>query len=101
MDIFPGIGGAHLEHDAAGADAHDCADLEQLESDGIDLCLGPLGAFQGQPPERLNQRVGQSREVKPELITLHFVGGEPVGEQAHLLLDAVLHFSAGTVELLV
>ena len=28
------------------------------------------------------------------LIGLHLVGGKPIGEQAHLFLDAVFHFAA-------
>ncbi len=68
---------------------------------GIDLSFGPLGGFQGQAAQRLDQGVGQSRELKPQLIAFHPVGGEPVGEQAHLLLDTILHLAAGAVELLV
>jgi len=75
--------------------------LNSLRRTVSTLCLHPLGAFQCQPSERLNQRVGQSGEVQPELIALHFVGREPIGEQAHLLLDAVLHFTTSAVELLI
>ena len=100
-DIFPRIGRTDLEQDAAYADTHDGSDLEQFAADRVHLRLSPIGAFQGQPPERLNQRVGQRGEVQPELIALHLVGRQPVGEQAHLLLDAVLHFASCAVELLV
>jgi len=100
-EVFPGIRGTELQQDAAHADADDGADLEQLQPDGIDLRLGPLGAFQAQPAQRLHQRVGQCGEVEAQLVALHFVGREPVGEQGHLLLDAVFHLAAGAVELLV
>jgi hypothetical protein len=101
IDVFPGISGAHLEQDAAHADAHDGAGLEQFEADGIDLCLGPLGAFQTKPSQCFDQGLIQSGEVKADLIGLHFIGREPVGEQAHLLHDAILHLSPRAVELLV
>jgi hypothetical protein len=100
-DILPWIGAAHLEQDAAHADADDGADLEQLQPDGIDLGFGPLGALEGQPTQGFHQRVSHRGEVEAELIALHLIGGEAVGEQAHLLLDAVLHLAAGAVELLV
>jgi hypothetical protein len=101
IEVFPGIGRAHLEHDTAGADAHQGADFKQLEANGVDLGLGPFGAFQGQPPQGFDQSIGQRGEVQAQLIAFHLVGGEPIGEQTHLLLDAVLHLATGTVELLV
>ena len=54
-DIFPGIGGVELQGNAADADAHDGADLEQLETDGIDLSLGPVCALQAQSAQGFDQ----------------------------------------------
>ena len=48
-DVFPGISRAELQEDPAHADPYDGADLEQLETVGINLSLGPLSAFEGQP----------------------------------------------------
>jgi hypothetical protein len=62
VDVFPGVGGAHLEYDPAHAHAYDSADLEQLETDGIDLRLRPLGPFQSQAPQGFDQRVGNNAE---------------------------------------
>jgi len=98
IDIFPRVTRTELQQHAAYAEAHDSPDFEQLQADRIDLRLGPLGAFEGQPPQRFHQGVSHSGEVEPQLIALHLVGGEPVGEQAHLFLDAVLHFAASAVE---
>ena len=101
VNLFPRICGTEFQPHAAGADPDDGADFEQLEPDRIHLRLGPLGALQRQPPERFNQRISQRRQVQPELIALHFFGREAIGEQAHLLLDAVLHLAALALELLV
>src|SRR5580692_6245197 len=101
VEILPGIGGTELEQDATHADPNDGADLQQLEADGIHLGLGPGSTFQSQAPQRFHQGVSHGGEVETQLVAFHFVGGEPVGEQAHLLLDAVLHLSPGAVELLV
>src|ERR1700686_3674113 len=73
-EVFPGIGRVELKHDAAHADAHDGADLEQLETDRIDLSLSPLCALQAQPAQRLHQGVCQRGEVEAQLIALHLVG---------------------------
>lgn len=80
VEILPGIGGAHLKQDAAHADANDDADLEQLETDGIDLRLGPFGTLQSQAAQGLDQRVGKCGEVQAQLVALDLVCGEPVGE---------------------
>jgi len=48
-EFFPGISRVELKEDAAHADAHDGADLEQLETDRIDLSLRPFGALEAQP----------------------------------------------------
>ena len=48
VDVFPRISGTELEEDAAHADAHDSADLERPEADGVDLRLGPPGTLQAQ-----------------------------------------------------
>ena len=101
VEVFPGVGGAELEQYAAHADSYDGADFEQLHADRIHLRLGLGGTFQSQPPQRFDQRVSQCGEVETQLVAFHFVGREPVGEQAHLLLDAVLHLSPAAVELLV
>src|SRR5215469_3548180 len=61
VDLLPGIVGVQFQPHAAGADAHQRTDLEQLEPDGIDLRLGPFGALERQPPERLDQGVSQRR----------------------------------------
>jgi hypothetical protein len=53
-----------LEQYAACADLDHGADLEQLEPDGIDLRLGPFGALEGKPQQRLDQRVGQRRQIQ-------------------------------------
>ncbi len=71
-------------YDKAHAEVCHGADFEQLQADGIDLRLCPLGVLQTQPAQGLDQRVGQRREVEPQLVALHFIGGEPVGEQAPL-----------------
>jgi len=101
VEVLPGIGETHFQLDAAHADAHQRADLEPLEPDGIDLSLSPLRALQGQPPERFEQRLSQRRQVEPELIAFHLFGRQAIGEQVHLLFDAVLHLAARAVELLV
>src|SRR6266567_3424567 len=101
VDVLPWIGAAHLEQDAAHADADDGADLEQLEADGVYLRLGPFRSLQGQAAQSFDQGIGQRGEVEAQLVAFHLVSGEPVGEQAHLLLDAILHLPAGAVELLV
>jgi hypothetical protein len=62
VDMFPGICAAHLEHDAARAEAYDGADLEQLETDGIDLSLSPFGSLQGQASQGLDQRIGSAEK---------------------------------------
>jgi len=46
VDVFPGISRAELEPHAAHAQPDDGPDLEQLEAEGIDLGLGPLGTLQ-------------------------------------------------------
>src|SRR5208282_3117945 len=101
IDLLPRIGGTEFQPHTPGADMYEGADFEQLEPDRIDLRLSPLGALQRQPPQRFNQRISQRRQVQPELIALHFFRREAIGEQAHLLLDAVLHLAALAVELLV
>ena len=63
--------------------------------DGIDLRLGPFRSFQPQPAQPFHQRLGQRGKIEPQLVALHFVGRKPVGEQDHLLLDAVLHLAEG------
>ena len=101
VNLLPRIGGAEFQPHAPGADAYPGADLEQPEPDRIHLRFGPLGALERQPPQRFNQRIGQRRQVQPQLIALHLLGQQAIGEQAHLLLDAVLHLAALAVELLV
>src|SRR6185437_7478003 len=91
VEVFPGLGGTELKDDAAEADAHDCAELEQLKDDDVNLGLSPFGSREGQATQGFHQGVGQCREVQTQLVALHLVGGEPVSKQAHLLLDAILH----------
>jgi hypothetical protein len=62
VDVLPRIGAAHLEGDAAHADADQGADLEQLKAEGIDLGLSPLGPFESQSPQGFDEGVGQRRE---------------------------------------
>ena len=47
-DRLPGISRTELQPHAARAHAHDGADFEPLEANGIDAGLGPLRALQSQ-----------------------------------------------------
>jgi hypothetical protein len=83
--MLPGIGATVANPDAARGDAHLRGDFQQLQPDGIGLCLGPLRARQAQPPQGLDQRIGQRGEVQPQLIGPQSLRAHPVREQAQLL----------------
>ena len=68
-----------MQPDPTGAEADHGTDLEQLKTDGVHLRLGPLGALQRKPPQRLDQRIAERREVEAQLFGLHFFRRQPVG----------------------
>ena len=47
-EVFPGIGRVELKKTRRTLNAHDGTDLEQLETDGIDLSPGRLRASEAQ-----------------------------------------------------
>ena len=66
------------------------------------VAVGELGEPEPNPPERLDQDVGEGREPEPELVGAHGGGRRAIGEQVELLLlDAVFDLAAGAVDVLV
>ena len=95
-------GRGHGDLDPAHAAADLGADLQELQTDGTAGGGGELGEPEPDPPERLEQDVGEGREPQPELVGAHGGGGGATGEQVELLLlDPVLDLAAGAVDVLV
>ncbi len=53
--------------------------------------LSQLGRFQPQAPQAADQDIGQGRQVQPHLVGPQRLGAHPIGKQAELLLDPILH----------
>ena len=49
-----------MDADPATVAKDDGADLQKLQADGAGLGASHLGALQGQPPDRLDQRIGEA-----------------------------------------
>ena len=82
------------------ADAH--RHLQQPEPQRATLRAGQFGAPCAEPSQRMQQHIGERREVQAQLVGAHRVRAGAVGEQVELpLLDAVLHVPARAVQLLV
>jgi hypothetical protein len=66
------------------------------------VAWGELGVFEADPTERGEQHIGHRGAPQPELVGPHGGGRGAVGEQIELaFLNAVLHFAARAVELLI
>ena len=66
------------------------------------VASGELGVAQADPAQRREQDVGEGREPQPELVGAHGRCRRAIGEQVELLLlDPVLDFAAGAVDVLV
>src|SRR5258708_23275077 len=78
------------------------ADLEEFEPDLAESGRGQIGATQHLGPQHREHEMGESREPEPELVGGHPARAGAIGKKVLLrLLDAVFHFSAGAVKLLV
>jgi hypothetical protein len=105
LEIEPGHGELGLvgtaradrEMDAAHADAHLGAELEELEADGLHSSAGELGMFERDTAHGVDEDVSHGREVEAQLIGLHGGGGRAVGKELELFADAVLGFAAGAI----
>ena len=97
-----GAGRGHRDLDPAHAAPHLGADLQQLEPDGAAGRGGELGVAQADAPERLEQHISEGREPQPELVGAYGCGRGARSEEIELLLlDPVLHLTAGAVDVLV
>ena len=78
------------------------AQLEQARADRPDLGVSQRGPLQAHAPQRVDQHVGERGQPQAQLVAAHGGRARPVGEERELLFfDAVLHVTAGAVELLV
>src|SRR3989440_7691816 len=100
-EVLPRISATETDPDTARGDAHLRGDFQQPQPDGVDLGFRPFRAYQAQPPQGLDQHIGQRGEVQPQLIGPQRLRAHAVREQAQLLLDAIFHFAARAIELLI
>ena len=97
-----GAGAGHRDLDAADADAHQGADFEEPQANGAAGRTGEPGARESDPPQGVDQHIGEGREPQPELIGGHGGRRRAVGEEIELLLlDTVFHVAPRTVDPLV
>ena len=76
--------------------------LKSLKPDLAQGGRSQIGAAQHLGPQHREHEMGESREPKPELVGGHPACAGAIGKEVLLgLLDAVLHFSARTIKLLV
>jgi hypothetical protein len=95
-------GRGHRDLDAAHADPHQHADLEQLEADGAAGRAGELRVLESKTPQCADEHISQCSKPQPQLIGAHRGGRGAVGKQIELaFLDAVLHLAAGAIDFLV
>jgi hypothetical protein len=52
----------------AGADPHQSTDLEQPQANGVDFGLCHLSAFQADPPQGVNEYIGEGAQRQAQLI---------------------------------
>src|SRR5258705_9440141 len=87
---------------ASATDLDAGTNLEKLEPDLAEGSRGQIGAPQHLGPQHREHEMGESREPEPELVGGHPARAGAIGKEVLLrLLDAVFHFSAGAVKLLV
>src|SRR6266508_2990047 len=92
----------HGDLDATDADAHECTDLEQLETNGAAGGFRELGVVQADPAQGAEQHISHGMEPQAQLVGAHRGGRGAIRIEIELaLLDAVLHVAAGAVDLLV
>lgn len=73
--------------------------LQQFHPDGRALCFRIHSPGQTQPPQALHQHIRKRGEVQAQLVGTQRRCAGAVGEQPQLLLlDAVFHLAAGTVQ---
>ena len=90
------------QRDPAHADLDGAGDLEQPGANGAALRRSHPGAGESELPDGHHQRVGEGREVHPQLVGPHGCRRGAVGEQVQLLLlDPVFHVATPTIQLLV
>src|ERR1700722_1327219 len=100
-DFLPRICLRIADPDFPGRDAYLGCDFQQPQADRLHLVLRPFRSCQTQPPQPLDQHIGQGREVQAKLIRPQELRAHAVTEQAELFFDAVLHLSPCAVELFV
>ena len=94
-----GIGFGEGQPDLAHGDPDAGADFQQLQPDRRALCLGMHRTGKTQSTQAMQQHVSKRREVQAELVCPQRRGARATGKQPQLLLlDAILHIAAGTVE---
>src|SRR5262245_57225232 len=102
----PGAGhGATRRHrnlDAAHADPHERADLQQFETDGAAAGLRKWRMIQPNSAHRTHQHVGHRSKPQPQLICPHAGRRGAIRIEVELaLLDAIFHVTARAVDFFV
>src|SRR5689334_2517299 len=93
--VLPGTGGSHCDLHPPYTDAHQGADLEQLQPYRAAGCLGELCIRKPDPAQCAQQYIGHRGEPEAQLVGAHRGRRRAIGEQVELaLFDAVLHLAA-------
>ena len=94
-----GITARQQEADSACVAGDHRADLQEFQADRADIGVGPFRAIECQPADGLEQGIGEAREQEAKLVRPPGMTTGAIGKQIELLLlDAVLHLAACTVE---
>ena len=77
-------------------------DLENLESDCVELSPGPLGSLKMTPPQGMQKHIGQGMKKEPKLVGLEAMARGPIGAKMGLVvLDHQFHSPSVAVNHLV
>src|SRR4029077_6894529 len=88
--------------DAPAADGDAGTNLEEFKPDLAEGGRSQIGAAQHLGPQHREQEMGEGRKPEPELVGGHPARAGALGKEVLLcLLDAIFHFSARAVKLLV
>ena len=101
QEVTVGITRGQVDPDAAAGFPDAGADLQELETQGVDLGRGQVRTLEmaAQQPE---QAVGHGMEQQPELVGQETVAAQAIGLEIQLqFLDAVFHVAPEHVEVVV